>query len=88
MNKHEAILATYSNVVVIRGDDAFDAEGNPVIYDQETVQAYINANLYKEQRARAYPSIADQLDTLYHGGFDAWKETIKTIKDKYPKGQM
>ena len=34
----------------------------------------------------AYPSIKDQLDDLYHNGIDGWKKTIKTVKDKYPKG--
>ena len=32
--KHQAIYATHSNVVTIRGDDAFDANGNPVTYDE------------------------------------------------------
>ena len=29
--------------------------------------------------------IQDQLDDIYHNGIDAWKETIKAVKDKYPK---
>ena len=85
MNKHEAIYATHPSVVTIRGDEAFDADGNPVAYDEATVQAYIDANAYKEQRARAYPSIADQLDLMYHGGYDAWKAAIEAVKQKYPK---
>ena len=85
MNKHDAIYATHSSVVTIRGDDAFDAEGNPVTYDESAVQAYIDANAYKEQRARAYPSIPDQLDLLYHGGLDAWKAAIDAVKQEYPK---
>ena len=40
---------------------------------------------YKSQRKTEYPSIEDQLDNIYHNGIDAWKATIKTIKDKYPK---
>lgn len=85
MNKHEAIYATHPSVVTIRGDEAFDADGNPVAYDEATVQAYIDANAYKEQRARAYPSIADQLDLMYHGGYDAWKAAIEAVKQEYPK---
>lgn len=85
MNKHQAIYATHPSVVTIRGDDAFDAEGNPVAYDEATVQAYIDANAYKEKRQQAYPSIADQLDILYHSGFDAWKSAIQTVKETYPK---
>jgi hypothetical protein len=40
---------------------------------------------YATSRAAEYPSIADQLDDIYHNGIDAWKATIKTTKDKYPK---
>ena len=85
INKHEAIYATYSNVITIRNDVAYDQNENIVEYNEATVQAYINANAYKGFRQAEYPSIADQLDTLYHGGLDAWKAQIKTVKDKYPK---
>ena len=40
---------------------------------------------YVEKRADEYPTIADQLDDIYHNGIDAWKTTIKAVKDKYPK---
>ena len=40
---------------------------------------------YQELRAAAYPSIADQLDTIYHGGIDAWKAEIAAVKQEYPK---
>jgi len=46
--------------------------------------AYNNAD-YQRNRANDYPSIQDQLDDIYHNGIDAWKSTIKTTKDKYPK---
>ena len=39
---------------------------------------------YKRQRLDEYPSIREQLDMIYHD-VDGWRETIKTIKDKYPK---
>ena len=86
MRKHDAIRALHSNVVTIRGDDAFDADGNPVTYDETAVQAYIDAHAYIAKRQQAYPSIADQLDILYHSGFDAWKSAIQAIKETYPKG--
>ena len=85
MTKHDAIYATHSNVVTIRGDDAFDANGNPMTYDEATVQAYIDAHSYIAKRQQAYPSIADQLDILYHSGFDAWKSAIQAVKETYPK---
>jgi hypothetical protein len=49
------------------------------------VQAEYDAKQYQRDRAKEYPSMADQLDDIYHNGIDAWKATIKTIKDKYPK---
>ena len=49
------------------------------------VQADYDAKQYQRDRAKEYPSMADQLDDIYHNGIDAWKATIKTIKDKYPK---
>ena len=41
---------------------------------------------YKSKRRAEYPSVADQLDDLYHNGIDGWKATIKAVKDKYSKG--
>jgi uncharacterized protein involved in tellurium resistance len=43
------------------------------------------ANDYKVKRAAEYPPIEDQLDEIYHNGIEAWKATIKVVKDKYPK---
>ena len=85
MNKYDAIRAANSSVVTIHGDEAFDVAGNPVSYNETDVQAYIDANAYKEQRAEAYPSIADQLDLIYHEGIDAWKAEIAAVKQSYPK---
>tara|TARA_R110000796_G_scaffold244_1_gene916 strand:+ start:470 stop:760 length:291 start_codon:yes stop_codon:yes gene_type:complete len=50
----------------------------------ELETAYDN-NKYQRDRAKEYPSIADQLDDIYHNGIDSWKATIKATKDKYPK---
>jgi len=49
------------------------------------VQAEYDAKQYQRDRVSEYPSIADQLDDIYHNGIDAWKATIKITKDKYPK---
>jgi hypothetical protein len=45
---------------------------------------YVNTE-YQRQRAAEYPSFAEQFDLLYHGGYDAWKTAIDTVKTKYPK---
>jgi hypothetical protein len=49
------------------------------------LQAEYDNNAYKRQRAQAYPSITDQLDTIYHEGIDAWKAQIAAVKQEYPK---
>lgn len=40
---------------------------------------------YKFKRRQQYPTIADQLDKIYHSGIDAWKADIKKVKDDNPK---
>jgi hypothetical protein len=52
---------------------------------QAELKADYDAKEYQRKREPEYPSIADQLDDLYHNGIDGWKATIKTTKDKYPK---
>jgi len=49
------------------------------------LQAEYDAKEYQRNRAAEYPSIADQLDKIFHDGIDEWKETIQAVKDKYPK---
>jgi hypothetical protein len=53
---------------------------------QAELQTDYDNKEYQRNRAAEYPSIKDQLDDIYHNGIDAWKATIKTTKDKYPKG--
>tara|TARA_B110000971_G_scaffold191408_1_gene203019 strand:+ start:2306 stop:2587 length:282 start_codon:yes stop_codon:yes gene_type:complete len=61
-----------------------DAEASSLNEAAQT--AFFNSLTYAEKRAAAYPSIADQLDQIYHEGVDAWKETISAVKAEYPKG--
>ena len=53
---------------------------------QAELKTAYDALEYQRKREKEYPSIADQLDDLYHNGIDGWKITIKVTKDKYPKG--
>jgi hypothetical protein len=87
MNKYQALRAINSSVVTLRGDDAFDINGNPIQYDEATVQAYMDAHAYIEKRVAEYPPIGDQLDALWKGG-DAAAEMlakVQAVKTKYPK---
>jgi len=84
---HEAIFATHSNVVTIRGDVAYDANENVVQYNEAVVQAYVDAHAYIAKRQSEYPTIGDQLDALWKGG-DAQTEMlakVMAVKAKYPK---
>ena len=91
---HEAIYKAYAGTVVSIDDSAgaFDKDGKSVTLDQSKIDA-ARATLndeyaaleYSRNRAAEYPSIEDQLDTIYHSGVAGWKTTIKAIKDKYPK---
>jgi len=86
MTNHQAIYVLNPSVVTIRGDVAYDKDENIVEYDKAAVQAYVDAHAYIEKRAREYPPITEQLDTIFHHGLDVWKEQIQAVKDKYPKG--
>lgn len=88
MKTHQAILALNPSIVTIRGDIAYDANGNEVTYNKAAVDAYVTANEYKAKRAAEYPPIVDQLDALWKGG-DAAAEMlakVQAVKTKYPKG--
>jgi len=105
---HEAIYKAYAGTVVTIDDSAgaFDASGNSVSLDQSLVDAArttLNteaaAILYQKQRTgeagttdTIYPSIGDQLDSLYKDivagtltTSGAFATAIKATKDKYPK---
>ncbi len=87
---HKAIRAIHNNVITIQGDTkedivALDNSGNNVTINWTNVEAWTDPNEYQYKRIAEYPNIADQLDDIYHNGIDAWKTTIKAIKDKYPK---
>jgi hypothetical protein len=43
---------------------------------------------YQRDRAAAYPSLADQLDMLYHDAVDGtttWQEAVAAVKAAHPK---
>ena len=48
-------------------------------------QVEISSLTYVQRRIMEYPSIQDQLDTIFHSGLDVWKQQIQAIKNKYPK---
>lgn len=85
---HKAIFSLYPNVVTVDdGAGAFDAQGNQVELDMAAVEAWVDPETYKIQRAAAYPPIGDQLDALWKGGEAAAEmlARIQAVKTEYPK---
>ena len=60
-------------------------DGNAVEPSDSDIDDKIALIEVQENRLKEYPSIADQLDDIYHNGVAGWKTTIKATKDKYPK---
>jgi hypothetical protein len=81
----KAIYALYPQTVKTVDNEAFDINGNKIEIDLIAVNAWVDPEAYKDLRQKAYPTIPEQLDILYHHGFDEWKAQIKIIKDRFPK---
>ena len=86
---HDAIYALYPTVVSI--DDstgAKDSEGNQVTIDASLVDAWVNPNAYKQERALAYPTQNEQNDMAYWdrlNGTTTLDDAITAVKVQYPK---
>tara|TARA_R110002167_G_scaffold76275_3_gene212480 strand:- start:863 stop:1156 length:294 start_codon:yes stop_codon:yes gene_type:complete len=95
INIIEAIKKINPNAEVTVNDDDYNQitwlnGTTPISIDdiktkQTELQTAYNNSEYQRKRKSEYPSIADQLDDLYHNGIDGWKATIKITKDKWSK---
>ena len=96
------ILAINPNAAfVLEGNNYADIqwmdENIPKPTEEECVQKAAEleyqeeVNEYQRQRAREYPSMAEQQDMQFHdavNGTTTWKDAIQAVKDKYPKKKM
>ncbi len=88
----KAILKIKSDAKIsVTGTDIDTADivwhdNNPTNITKAEIKSKMQEIEYIDKRENEYPSIVDQLDDIYHNGIDGWKETIKAVKDKYPKG--
>lgn len=85
---HAAIYKLYPQVKVIRGEEAFDGEGNVVEYDKEAVLSEVIKSEYKQKRLLEYPPMSDYLDGVVKGDqqqIDVYIAKCKEVKAKYPK---
>ena len=62
-----------------------EAENTARLAEGVAAQAERDANSWLVGRLSEYPSMGDQMDTIYHSGVDVWKAEILAIKAKYPK---
>jgi hypothetical protein len=87
---HKAIYKLYPNVVSI--DDtagAFDAQGNKVEIDLDTVNAWQDPEAYIAKRQREYPNITDYIDGVVKGDqaqIDKYIADCLAVKARFPKG--
>ena len=61
---------------------------NEILAKQQELIAEYNAKQYQRDRAKAYPSIQEQLDMQYWdkvNGTDTWEQSINAVKAQYPK---
>lgn len=56
-----------------------------VLAEAQRLQTEWENKQYQRERADAYPTIQEQMDILYHQGYDGWKKIIDEVKNKYPK---
>jgi len=61
---------------------------NEILAKQQELIAEYNSKQYQRNRAKAYPSIQEQLDMQYWdkiNGTDTWEQAINAVKAQYPK---
>ena len=94
INKAQAIASLKPEAeFVVRGDelewlspDIDKPTEAEIDAEVKRLQTEYDAQEYARNRKIEYPSMEDQLDYMFHNGFDKWKEDIvQPVKDKYPK---
>ena len=92
----KAILSIDPNATFTIVDNDIDNikwNTNPISKDvilakQQELIAEYNSKQYQRDRAKAYPSIQEQLDLQYWdkiNNTNKWEEAINAVKNKYPK---
>jgi len=75
------------NFTVVWGNAEDEIERSVIVKKYNDMQEEWTRQEYARQRATEYPPMEDQLDYMYHNGFEKWKtDMIDPVKDKYPKG--
>jgi hypothetical protein len=88
MTLAQAIQALYPLAIKIIGENAYDKDGNEIIYDKNEINSIIANNEYKNLRVAEYPNFLDYLDGIVKGDTaqqQVYIDACKAVKAKYPK---
>ena len=87
MHFASAIHTLYPNVVRTVGEEAFDADGNPIEYDRAAVEAEAQRMDARQGRAAAYAAEADPLFFKAQRGevsMADWTAAVEAIRARFP----
>lgn len=92
---HEALLSLRPNSTFVVKNNTFDGidwrgDDTPptkeeIEIEMQRLQDEYDSFDYQRKRVKEYPPLVEQLDMLYHLGYDGWKKEIEKIKIRYPK---
>ena len=83
----EVSVGLYNQEIVWHNPDTAPVTLEQIHQEQQRLQSVYDWQEYQRNRAREYPSIQEQLDSLYHAGVfpTAMAERIRAVKTKYPR---
>ena len=76
---------TYESIKNFKSDQYQLPSKEEVDAEISRLQEIVDGYEYQRLRKKEYPPIEEQLDILYHQGYDGWKATIDEVKNKFPK---
>ena len=88
VNYDKIAKSTLENVNTANADLVYLHDGTEIkVADNAELNKAFRNEEAREKRAADYPSIGDQLDSLYHAGVlsSDMEAKLKAVKDKYPK---
>jgi hypothetical protein len=94
INTAKAVQSLYPSVTRLIDDgfpniQAFDANGNEVTLNLNSIQSWVDPDAYIAKRASEYPNITDYIDGVVKGDqaqIDKYIADCLAVKAKYPKG--
>jgi len=85
---HQDIKGKYPGCEIVAFDREIQNDANGDWYEDDPRTEEEKKQAYKDRRRLEYPTVADQLDMLYHDAMDGtttWKDAITAVKVKHPK---